>query len=127
MKLLKPLLTGILLLGLIGCASVFTTTITVTKIVDDAMRQWAHLSNTHQTSPALDANVIAAHDRYRMVAGIAQASMKAYQASGNPTDLATAIAQAKGAAMPIIDLIASILQPTQSAALKQSLTKVTAP
>ena len=110
-----------------GCATVFTGIVTVTKVVDNGMTQWAHLSNTHQTSAATDAAVVAAHDRYRLVCRIAQASLVAYQSTRNPADLTAAISQAKLAAVPLIDLIATLLQPTQGAALKQSLAKASAP
>ena len=128
MRKLK-IITGWILAAVIlaGCQSVFTSTIAVTQVVDSAMKQWAHASNTHQTTAALDAQVIVAHDKYRAAAVLAQVSLKAYKASGNQNDFAAALSIAQAGAGPLIDLIASILTPPNSAQLKTSLAKAGKP
>ena len=125
MKKLIPLLISVMLI--VGCGTLFTSVTTVTQVVDSAMKQWAHASNTHQTTAAFDAQVVATHDRYRAAAAGAQVSLKAYQSSGNASEFNAALAAAQAGAGPLVDLIASILTPVNSATLKTSLTKTSKP
>lgn len=111
------------MLLLVGCQTLFTGIVTVTSVVDSAMKNWAQLSNTHQTTPEFDAKVIAAHDKYRKAAATAEILLKSYKVGGQQNDLASALQVAKDGATPLIDLIASIMQPTEAATVKTRLLK----
>ncbi len=110
-----------------GCQTVFGATVTVTEIVDAAMKDWAQLSKAGKTNPDLDAKVIAAHTHYREAARVAAISLKAYKESGNETQYVATLNALKAAVGPIIDLITPLLAPTQTAALKTKLTKASQP
>lgn len=126
-KLTQASITLFVIAFLCGCGTLYTGIITVTSVVDSAMKQWAHMSNTNQTTPAFDEKVTAAHDKYRAAAAVAQSSLMAYKASGNKADLAGALAAAQAGAGPLVSLIATILNPSQAATLKTSLMKASQP
>jgi Na+-translocating ferredoxin:NAD+ oxidoreductase RnfG subunit len=126
-KITKVSITLFVIAFLSGCGTLYTGIVTVTSVVDSAMKQWAHASNTHQTTPEFDARVTALHNQYRASAAVAQASLKAYKVSGNQSDFAAALAAAQAGAGPLIDLIAGLLAPSKSVELRTSLTKATQP
>lgn len=119
-KLLCLLIT---LLLLVGCGTLYTSIITVTSVVDSAMKSWAHASNQHLTTPEFDAKVVNAHNQYRKAAAVAQGLLKTYKATGNAQDRVSAIEAARDGALPLVDLIASILSPAKGVELKTNLMK----
>lgn len=123
-KLLIPLLSIALLTG---CASLFSGVITVTKVVDNAMQQWAQLSVSHQTTPEFDAKIEAAHDKYRQSAAVAEVLIQSYKAGSSTNTVDSALQVAKDGATPLIDLITSIIQPTQATSIKANLQKASQP
>jgi len=123
----KHLITLAVCTLLVGCATVFNSTIAVTEIVDSAMKQWARLSNTQQTTPEFDTKVVVAHDRYRQSAAVAQATFNLYKVTNNASDLNAALQAARDGAGPLIDLIASIVAPASGVKLKTALTKASIP
>lgn len=127
MKLKKLLVPTLSILLLAGCATIFSGVITVTKVVDSAMRNWAQLSASHQTTPELDNKVIAAHDKYRQAAGVSELILQSYKAGNSTNTVEAALQVAKDGATPLIDLIASIMQPTQAASIKTQLQKASKP
>lgn len=112
---------------LCGCATLFTGVITITSVVDAAMTDWAELSARHQTTPEFDAKVIAAHDKYRAAAAIAQAALISYKLGGPDADYLKALQVLRDATTPLIDLISSIVAPKEGVKLKTSLLKATQP
>ncbi len=112
---------------LTSCTTIFQTIVSVTNVVDRGMKDWAELSVRGQTTPELDAKVVAAHDKYRASAAVAQQFLVAYKTSHNQNDYIAALEAARAGAGPLIDLIASLLSPTKAVELKTSLTKASKP
>jgi hypothetical protein len=112
---------------LLGCTTFYSSVITVTEVVDSAMKQWAQANKARQTSPEFNAQVVRLHDNYRLAAEAAQLSLKAYKTTNNAADLVTALQAAKDGAGPLVEFIAGILLPPQGDALKTQLAKATKP
>jgi len=111
----------------VGCQTTNNSIITVTEVVDSAMKSWARASNSGQTSPEFDARVISAHDRYRQSAATAQAFLILYRDTSNQRDLAAALQAARNGAMPIVDMVVTLLSPTKAVELRTNLAKASAP
>lgn len=123
---MRKLLFVLPLFLVLGCATIGkigNPVIAVTDVVSASMKSWAHLSVTGQTTKEFDTKVIAAHDQYRAAAAVAQASVIAYKNTGNESDYLKALEAARAGAIPLIDLITSILSPPKAASLKSDLQK----
>jgi uncharacterized lipoprotein NlpE involved in copper resistance len=121
MKKLQIALTLLVVLVLIGCKSTYSTIITVTQVVDSGMKQWSRLANTGQTTPAFNAKVVTAHDNYRKAAAVAQLSLIAYKNTSNATNLVQALSAAKDGALPLVDLIVSVVSAEKGDQLRVDL------
>lgn len=108
---------------LAGCASLYQSTVTLTSVVDSAMKNWAALSVRGQTSPAIDARVKAAHDIYRNACGVMAQSLQTYKQTGDQSQYIAALQAVKAAASGIIDLIVPLLTESQAQTLKSNLAK----
>lgn len=118
MKTLPALLVA---LFLVGCSTFYQSVITITTVVDSAMKNWAALSVAGKTSPALDAQVTAAHDRYRAAAGVARNALIAYKNDGNQNSYVAALNAAKVAAQGVLDLITPLLSTSTGQTLNKQL------
>jgi hypothetical protein len=127
MKKLHMAVTLLALIVLIGCKSTYSTIVTVTQVVDSGMKQWASLANHGQTTPAFNQKVVAAHDNYRKAAAVAQLSLVAYKNTSNATNLVQALTAAKDGALPLIDLIASVISAEKGDQLRLDLASATKP
>lgn len=124
MKKLKRLIPLFSLALLVGCGTtLFTGIVTVTSVVDSAMKNWAKLSVSHQTTPEFDTKVIAAHDKYRQAAAVAEVMLQTAKANGQTNDIVTILQVAKDGASPLVDLITSVMQPADAATTKLNLQK----
>lgn len=112
---------------LLGCSTMFTGIVTVTEVVDAAMKNWAHASVARQTTPEFNAQVVRLHDNYRKAAASAQLSLKLYKSTNQATNLVDALAAAKDGALPLVDFIAQILTEAKGTGLKTQLAKATQP
>jgi hypothetical protein len=112
---------------LLGCSTLFTSVVTVTEVVDSAMKNWAQASKARQTTPEFNTQVIKLHDNYRLAAAAAQLSLKTYKNTNNASDLVAALAAAKDGAIPLVDFIVQILSAPVAAELQANLSKATTP
>ena len=110
---------------LMGCANLFQGTITMTSVVDSAMKDWADLSVRGMTTPAFDAKVMAAHAKYQEACATAQKILVVYKESGDQADYLTAMQALREAADPLINLIVGIVAPTEGVKLQTNLAKAT--
>lgn len=120
-KTLIPILAIAMLC--VACQTLFTSTVTITSVVDSAMKQWAALSTKGTTGPTIDAKVVDAHNKYRASCAVAQAALVAYKASGDQTQYIAALNAVKVAAAGIIDLIVPFVATDKGVTLKSDLTK----
>jgi len=121
MKTIRLPLAAFLLAFLVGCAGLYTGVVTVTSVVDTAMKAWADLSVQGKTTPAVDAQVKAAHDKYRAACGVAQSALVAYKASGDPAQYNVAVAAAKQAASDLVAIIVPLVTSAQASDLQTKL------
>jgi hypothetical protein len=108
---------------LIGCTTFYQSVVTLTAVVDSAMKQWAALSVAGKTSPAIDVRVSQAHTAYRQAAATAQEALIQYKATGDQGAYIAALNAAKVAAQGLIDLIVPLLNPVDASTLQSNLAK----
>lgn len=116
MKRIMPFIAALALIA--ACTSVYTGVVTITSVVDSAMKAWADLSVRGLTTAAVDTRVIAAHNQYRASCGVAQSALIAYKASGDPAQYNVAIAAARDAASQLLAIITPLLTPGQATDLQ---------
>ncbi len=123
MRYAKASVCLLVLTCLVGCATVYSGVVTLTSVVDSAMKAWADLSVKGATTPAIDARVVTAHNQYRQAAAVAESALLAYKANGDPGSYTSALAAAKTAASGLVDIIVPLLLPQQANTLKSNLSK----
>lgn len=108
---------------LVGCSTLYSGVVTITSVVDSAMKQWASLSVSGKTTKAIDDKVTSAHDKYRQAAAATQAALIAYKANGDQSAYVAALAAARAAAGDLVNLIAPLLLPNSATTLQNNLSK----
>lgn len=111
------------LLCLVACTTLFTSVVTITSVVDDAMKEWAALSVAGKTTPTIDAKVKAAHDSYRQVCATVEAGLATYKQNGDQGPYIAALTSAKIVAGQLIDLIVPLVTANQANTLRNNLVK----
>ena len=106
-----------------GCKTASVAAISVTKVVDTAMKAWAEASVKGLTTVEFDTKVVDAHDKYRRACKIAADSLERVGENADKDLLLSTLKMVKAAADPLIDLISDCLAPTQSSQLKSDLQK----
>jgi hypothetical protein len=112
---------------LIGCQTFYTATVTLTKVVESASREYARAYNDGFVTPALAAKVAEAHEAWRKAAGVAQSALIAYRDGDDPAKFEQAMISAKLAAEQFIALIVPFLTEQQEAHIRVQLAKATKP
>ena len=125
--LVLALLALLVVIFTAGCASVNQTTVTLTSVVDSAMKNWAQASVAGQTSPALDAQVKAAHEQYRAVCGAIVPVYETALANGQAPDAAAVLRTLRAAVDPLLNLLVPLLPAPGQTQLNAQLRKVNAP
>lgn len=111
---------------LTACATLYNSMVTTTAIVDESMRSWAALSVDGNTTPEIDAKVIAAHKKYQLSAVVARDSLIAYKNAGTDQVVYQKAFEASRVAMiALLDIILPLLQPAQQAELQAKIGKAT--
>lgn len=124
-KSIIPLLIAVAFL--VGCNTLYTGVVSITSVVDSAMKEWASMSVAGKTTPALDANVIKIHDQYRLSAGVAKRALITYKAGGDQASYISALEAAKVAADGLLNIIYPLLTVDKADALKGQLLKANSP
>lgn len=112
--------------GLTGCMTPAQGIVTMTSVVDSAMKDWAAASVAGETTPDLDAKVMRAHDRYRVVCDSALTVLQAAKDNGQKPDTASALRTVRAAVDPLFDLLTPLFTPAQADALNRRLNQATA-
>lgn len=115
------------LVCLIGCQTLYTATISITSVVDSAMKTWASMSVAGKTTPTLDARVIAAHDTYRASCGVAQRALITYKAGGDQQAYIVALQATKIAADGLFEILYPLFTAPRAQELKTQLAKANVP
>src|SRR5439155_25350348 len=108
-----------------SCAGLYRATISLTAIVDDAAKQYAHAYNQGLVPPDVAVKVGAAHLTYRHAAGVAHDALVAYKLSGDAKDFNAALDAAKIAAESFVQAILPFLMPDKATTVKAQIQKAT--
>lgn len=112
---------------LIGCSTLYTGVVSLTSVVDSAMKEWAKMSVAGKTTPDFDAKVVKAHDQYRAACGVAQAALIQYKAGGDQAKYISALQAAKVAASGLLDIILPLLTVDKADTFRGQLAKANSP
>lgn len=123
----KRFLPIIPLLLLTACANftLYDAAVTTTSIVDSAMKDWAALSIDGNTTPEIDAKIIAGHRAYQQSAVIARDALVAYKNGGDAATYQKAFEAARVAMSAVLDLVMPLLQPARQAELQAKTGRAT--
>lgn len=120
-----PLLALFLALA-IGCQTLYTGTVTLTKVVESAAREYAALFNDGLVPPEIAVKASLAHQEWRKAAGLAADALEAYKA-GKTADTKAALEAARLAASHFIDVLVPLLTKQRAAQLRAQVQKAEAP
>jgi hypothetical protein len=123
----KHITTLAVVLLLAGCTTFYKSTVTLTAVVDSAMRSWAQLSVAGQTSASLDAQVIKVHAIYQKSCGVAATALEAYKAGGDKASYILALEVARATAGDLFDLILPLLSSAKQTTLTTQLRNAVTP
>lgn len=107
----------------LGCATLFKASITLTKVVDTALKEAAALKVQGFMPAETELRLISAHETYRKAAGTAVVALEAYKLSGDKAEYVRALETARGAASSIIELLVPLIGAARSDDLKGDLKK----
>jgi|SRR5439155_25122609 len=110
-----------------SCAGLYRATISLTAIVDDAAKQYAHAYNQGLVPPDVAVKVGAAHLTYRHAAGVAHDALVAYKLSGDAKDFNAALDAAKIAADSFVSALIPVIAPDKAAQLKTQIKSAAKP
>ena len=124
----KPTAPFIALLAvvLIGCQSLYTGTVTLTKAVDSAAQSYADLYNRGLVPPDIALKASLAHAEYRKSAGLAHDALVAYKL-GQTADFKTALEAARVAANNFVDILVPLLSKEQGTKFRSQIANATQP
>lgn len=113
-----------ILLLLSGCSTLFTGTVTLTKVVEDAGKEYVKLWKKGLISPEVDAKVEAAYAKYYAATQVAKASLIQYKETQDEGARIAALEAVRTAATAFIDRVLPLLLDQNKAAdLKADLAK----
>ncbi len=123
----KHITTLAVVMLLAGCGTLYRSTVTLTAVVDSAMRSWAQLSVSGQTSPGLDEQVKKAHAVYQKSCGVAATALEAYKAGGEKSSYILALEVARATAGDLFDLILPLFSSAKQTTFTTQLRNATVP
>lgn len=101
----KYLALGLVAALIVGCGTVFTGIVTITKVRDNAMKELAQLNKQGLISADTDKKIAAADLAYRQAAEVTVKALEASKATGDTTAYIQALATTKAAVMGILDIL----------------------
>lgn len=125
MRKLNTIAAALAVAFIVGCSTLYTTTVTITQVVDAGMKDWSQMSAAGKSTAAIDAAVIKAHDQYRGACAVAQTALINYKASGNNADYVSALVAVRASVDSLFNLITPLLTPAKASNLKSNLSKAT--
>jgi hypothetical protein len=121
----KPNLFWILTLAfMVGCSTLYQSTVTLTEVVDSASNEYAKVFNAGLVSKPVDEQVTKAHGEYQKAAGVAAGALRAYKLSGDVNDYNKAFAEALKTANEFVNMIVPLISNDKATKLKTDLNKV---
>jgi hypothetical protein len=119
-------LVALFCVGPVACKSLYVGTVTLTKTVEAAARDYARIYNDGLVPPDLHTKVSAAHLQYRIAAGVAADALEAVKA-GKTADTKAALEAARVAANSFVDLLLGLLPKPRVVELKAQIQKAQSP
>lgn len=123
----KALFAALPLFILTACASLYSSAVTTTEIIDSAMTQWADMSVAGRTTPQIDEKVVQAHFKYQQACALARDALRIYQNGGDQAAYQKAFEAAKSAMNGLLNIIVPLLTPTKAVELQSKAGRVTKP
>ncbi len=111
------------LMLMLGCVSLFRGVITITKVVDGAMREAAALKQQGFLPADVELRLIEAHNKYRAAAGTAADALEAYKINQDKASYVRALEAARAAASGIIDIIVPLVGVEKVTWMREDLKK----
>ena len=121
---MKNLAVSLFLVLLVGCATLFSVTVTLTETVDSAAKEYVKLFKAGLVSSETDKKVEEAHLKYRQMVGVAVEALKAYKASGDSTQYNLAFATAVNAASEFVRLLYPLFDAKKTSEIQGKMKKV---
>lgn len=106
-----------------GCAGLYGTVVTITTVMDNAAKSYAHVYNQGGVTAEVDAKVEAAHAEYRKAAAYAELTLITYRDNPNQEETAKVLAAVKVAAFAFLNEIEPLIVKSTAVKLKSDLTK----
>lgn len=123
---MKRLIASLLVVLLVGCTSLYTTTVTITKVRDSAMKELAALNKQGKITPDTDAKIAQADLAYRRAAEVAEKALIAYKAGGEATQYTAALQAVKVALSGVLDILGQFITSSEKAGYTKQLVKANA-
>ena len=121
MKKILPIVSLAVLLT--ACATLYSSVVTITSVVDTAMKAWAEASVKGITTPAVDAKVKEVHAKYVASCAVASKALKAYKDTGDQSQYLQALAVVKASAVDLVALITPFIASDTATKLNTNLSK----
>lgn len=112
---------------LAGCQTTYKGAVTLTQVVDSAMKGWAELSVAGKTTPSLDAAVFKAHAKYQQSCAVARKALEAYKAGGDQAQYVLMLEAARASAGDLFAMILPLFAKSEQLKLETQLRTVGAP
>ena len=109
-------------LWLTACQSLYTGTVTLTSVVDDASKEYARLYNDGLVPADIATKASNAHLTFRKACGVAEMALTAYKLDPS-VDFKPAMEAARQAAGQFIDILVPLLTKQKTSDLRVALAK----
>lgn len=115
----------------IGCATVWRGTVTLTKAVDSASKEYAQLYKNGLIPVETHARVSIAHANYQKAAGVAHDALVAYkisvelQGTGDPTQYNAAFEAVRNAGLSFVNFIVPFITKDKANTLTSNIANAT--
>lgn len=122
----KNLALALFAVFLLGCQSLYTGVVSLTRVVDDAARSYAKLYNDGLVPPDVHVKASLAHAEYRKAAGVLADALDAVKL-GKTADTKAALEAARTAAYNFVDSLFAVLTKKEIATFRAQIKNASAP
>lgn len=122
----KNLALALFAVFLLGCQSLYTGVVSLTRVVDDAARSYAKLYNDGLVPPDVHVKASLAHAEYRKAAGVLADALDAVKL-GKTADTKAALEAARTAAYNFVDAVFSVIGKQRVTEARAQIAKAGAP
>lgn len=121
----KLIMTGLVVVLLCGCNSLYKGIVTITDVRYTALKQLAQLNKEGKISKETDAKIAAADDAFLKSAEATQKALIAFKESGDSVAYVKALQVTKSAVGSILDILLPLIEKQEAIKLQTSLQTAT--